>query len=122
MKSVPPRRPRHLLPAIAASVTAFTALSLLAACGADDDQIPPCPVSRSGAVDMVPNGPRPCVLGNAQQGAATSSGGHSHDGGRQAAKEKTGGSAKGKAPVGKQPSAPKAPAPAAPKVPSFAKR
>jgi hypothetical protein len=98
----------------------------------EDDGPPRCPASRTGTVDIVTTGPRPCIL---HAPAGVSSGavpgpdaGHATVPGRSGkttAPGKSGG-------VGKQPKtpaapkapaapAPKAPAPA-PKAPSFSKR
>ncbi|MGW7090023.1 hypothetical protein ACWGH2_41940 [Streptomyces sp. NPDC054871] len=107
---------------IAALVIVFAVLLAMVLRGGDDDSPPRCPVSRSGAVDVVAGGVRPCVLYGAGHGAATG---------------KPGGSAKDKTPTGKQPGAkapearkpapkapaanPKAPAPAV-KAPSVARK
>lgn len=108
---------------IGAVVIAFVALFAVVASGGDDDSPPRCPVSRSGAVDMVPGGPRPCVLYGAGHGVATGTGTHHQGGGQSAATSKPGGSTNGKTPTGKQPgakvpAAPKAPAAPAPKAPA----
>ncbi|MFD3815184.1 hypothetical protein ACFWRZ_08960 [Streptomyces rubiginosohelvolus] len=109
-------RPRRLVPAVAASMAAFTALALLAACGDGRDDststLPSCPVSRTGLVDMVPSGPRPCVL----HGTGSQTGGGPAIPGGGTAK-----TPKGDVKVPKAP-APKVPAAPAPKPPSLTKR
>ncbi|MEU1221319.1 hypothetical protein [Streptomyces microflavus] len=128
MTSALPVRPRRLVPAVAASMAAFTALALLAACGSggeSDTTLPSCPVSRTGLVDMVPSGPRPCVLystSNKTSGGTAADPGPAIPGG--AAKTPKGGMKVPKAPEVKRPAAPapKAPAAPAPKPPSFTKR
>ncbi|WP_030372414.1 hypothetical protein [Streptomyces rimosus] len=119
MKSALPRHPR-LLPAAAASVIAFIGLTLLASCGTRDDGMPSCRVSRNGAVEIVLDGVRPCVLYGSGDGRAV--GADTNPGpasGSVKAEKKPGGTVKSpKAPAAKNPKAPAAPAPKVPAAPA----
>lgn len=102
-------------------MAAFTALALLSACSTSDDGEPPaCPVSRSGGVDIVPSGVRPCVLyGSGGKAAADQDSGRAAIPGGAAKQSKA--PAAPKVPLVKAP-APKAPAAPAPKAPAPAPR
>ncbi|MBG7704856.1 hypothetical protein HCJ76_44045 [Streptomyces sp. MC1] len=81
-----------------------------------DDDPPHCPVSHSGAVDMVPSGIRPCVLYGSGTGVATGYG-YQHGGTSHSGTSHSGSTPRSRSTV-KAPGAPKAPAvkvPAAPK-------
>lgn len=124
MKSAHPINHRRLTAAVTAATVAFSALLALSACGSSSP--PSCPVSRSGAVDIVAGGPRPCVLhGRSTTAVApgTDTGRHGRPGGSGKAagpgKPLGGGAAK------QQPKVPAAPAPkvpAPPRPPSLIKR
>ncbi|MEV0487290.1 hypothetical protein AB0I69_42660 [Streptomyces sp. NPDC050508] len=83
-----------------------------------DDSPPRCPVSRTGAVDLVPGGPRPCVLYGAGHGTTTGTGTYQQGGSHSTSTSEPG----SKTSTGKQPGA-KAPAPQKPaaKVPAAPK-
>lgn len=105
------RRPRSQPIALVGFAGLAVLLIALFAVVQGDDDPPRCPVSRSGAVDMVPSGVRPCVLYGYGPGVATG-----NDNGYQ----HSGTTPRPRATV-KGPGAPKAPAakpaaPAAPKV------
>ncbi|MET9528191.1 hypothetical protein [Streptomyces coeruleorubidus] len=116
MKSPRPTYSSRRLPAaIAAAVFTFVLLFVLASLS-DDDTPPSCPASRSGGVDMVVSGPRPCVLHRPGTGAAPGT-----DSGHVTAPGSSGRTTTpGKAPGGtvKQPKAPAAPKAPAVKVPA----
>jgi hypothetical protein len=107
-------------------MVAFSALFTLALIG--DDDLPSCPTSRTGSVDLVPSGVRPCVLNGpavaVAPGIGTGSGHTSTSTGSSG--KNTGGSSgtvkQPKAPAApKVPAAPKAPAAPAPKAPPLTK-
>jgi hypothetical protein len=102
--------PYRLAAAIAAAVFTFVLLFALGTLSQPDTP-PSCPASRSGGVDIVSSGPRPCVLHtSAGSGAAPGSDGHA---------TASGGSGKVSGGTVKQPKTPSAPkAPAAPKIPA----
>ncbi|MFF4276195.1 hypothetical protein [Streptomyces sp. NPDC001536] len=109
---------RHrLLAAVVAAVVAFTVLFTLSQLG---DDLPSCPTSRTGSVDIVPSGVRPCVLNGPAAAVApgidTGSGHTSTSTGSSSGKKPNTSSGTAKQP--KTPTAPKAPvvpkAPAAP--------
>lgn len=117
MKSSHPLRPR-LAFAIPAALFTFVLLFSLALLTDDDDSLPSCPASRSGAVDIVASGARPCVL-HAPAGAGAAPGvgtGHATVPGGSGKKTSP---AKSSGSVAKQPKAPAAPKAPAPKAPAM---
>ncbi|MGP4004666.1 hypothetical protein [Streptomyces sp. 8N706] len=119
------RLPHHVHGLLVAAVALLGLLMVLtvvipAVSAADDDTPPRCPVSRSGSGDLVPAGPRPCVLYGAGTGIAPGHDGRQrHGGGSGTTKKPTDLT---KRPTGTQnkPAAPKAPA-APPKAPAVPK-
>lgn len=65
--------------AVIAAVVAFSVLFALTMLG-DDDGPPTCPVSRTGGVDLVPSGARPCILYGSSSAVSGSNSGSGHSG------------------------------------------
>ncbi|MFD9248308.1 hypothetical protein [Streptomyces bottropensis] len=118
MKSPRPTySPGRLPAAIAAAVFTFVLLFVLASLS-DDDTPPSCPVARSGAVDMVPGGPRPCVLYAPARAGVDVGTGHTSVPGSSKKTTSPGKSTGGAAKQPKVPAAPKAPAVKVPAAPA----
>ncbi|RSS86997.1 hypothetical protein EF903_17960 [Streptomyces sp. WAC05292] len=114
-----PRPAVRLTAGIVAALAVFTALLALALVS-DADGHPACPTSRSGALDIVPAGVRPCVLYGRSPAAVAPEGGTAPG---AAPRLNTTNDRKQptapKAPVAPKTLAPpKAPAPAAPRPPA----
>ncbi|MEU9925081.1 hypothetical protein AB0H51_28000 [Streptomyces griseoluteus] len=117
------RRPRFQPIALAGvAALAVFLIVLFAVVQGDDDDPPRCPVSHSGAVDLVPSGVRPCLLYGSGTGVATGYGhgyqhsGTSHTGSTPRPRSTVKAPGAPKAPAVKAPAAPKPAAPAAPKM------
>lgn len=112
-------RHRRAVALLAVSALVVSLITLLSVTMADTDDGPPrCPASRSGAVDLVPPGVRPCVLYGAGSGVTTDYDSHTGStprpgstGNQTSAPKQTTGP---KVPAAPKPAAP-APRPAAPR-------
>jgi hypothetical protein len=79
-----------------------------------DDDLPRCPVSHAGSVDLVPSGVRPCALFGSGSGSASGSGYTPGYGSHTGTTPRPGSTVKqpaAKVPAAKVPAAPKQPAP-----------